>query len=57
MKYVTVTGVTVIYGWHFLLWNFFYKILDELKPGLKVVVEGMGNCLVFPCRPLRIPGT
>jgi hypothetical protein len=24
---------------------------------LKVVVEGMGTCLVFLCRILRIPGT
>jgi hypothetical protein len=28
-----------------------------IRAQLKVVVEGMGACLVFPCRPLRVPGT
>jgi hypothetical protein len=33
------------------------KYISITSKLLKVVVEGMGNCLVFPCRPLRVPGT
>jgi hypothetical protein len=42
---------------NFVLYDLFPPRVRRSYSRIKVVVEGMGNCLVFPCRPLRIPGT